>query len=94
MKALGIIAEYNPFHFGHLYQLEECRKKFPDKKIVCILSSNFVQRGEPAFVDKWTRAEMAISCGADLVIELPFAFSCRSAEYFAKGAIQLLDSLG
>ncbi|MDD2217050.1 MAG: nucleotidyltransferase [Eubacteriales bacterium] len=94
MNILGIIAEYNPFHNGHLYHLEKSKRKTCADMAVVIMSGSFVQRGEPAFADKWTRAEIAIKNGADLVLELPFAFACNNAEYFAKGSVQMLDRLG
>ncbi len=94
MSVVGIIAEYNPLHLGHLHHLEYARKAINAQGCICVLSSNFVQRGEPAIVSKWARTQMALVSGADLVIELPSAFSCASAEYFSTGAISILDSLG
>ena len=94
MKVIGIIAEYNPFHNGHQYQIEQAKKLTGADAAVIVMSGNFVQRGTPAIVDKYTRTRMALSCGADLVIELPLYYACGSAEYFAKGAISLLDKLG
>lgn len=94
MKVLGIVAEYNPFHNGHKYHLEKSKLITGCDFTVAIMSGNFVQRGEPAIVDKWTRAKMAIDNGVDLVIELPFMYSCSSAEFFAYGAIKILNSLG
>lgn len=85
----GIIAEYNPFHTGHKYLLEQAE----GLKIV-VMSGNFVQRGEPAIVDKWTRAQMALEHGADLVVEMPFLVSVQSADHFAQGAIDILHKLG
>ncbi|KNF08766.1 hypothetical protein CLPU_5c00730 [Gottschalkia purinilytica] len=94
MKILGLVTEYNPFHNGHLYHLLESKKITNSDYSVCIMSGNFLQRGEPALLDKWSRAKMAIDNGVDLVIELPFIYSCQSAEYFSYGAIKILDSLG
>lgn len=94
MSVLGIIAEYNPFHNGHKYHLEQSKKLCDADSVVCVMSGNFIQRGEPAIVDKWARAEMALISGADLVIELPVVYSMSSAEYFAFGAVKILDSLG
>lgn len=94
MNVLGIIAEYNPFHNGHLYHLKESKRITNADYTVCIMSGNFTQRGEPAMVHKWYRAKMAIDNGIDLVIELPFVFACNNAEYFSKGAIDLLNNLG
>ncbi len=89
MTTTGIIAEFNPFHNGHKYLLEQAE----GVKIVA-MSGNFVQRGEPAIIDKWTRAQMALVHGADLVVELPFLVSVQSADYFAQGAVSILHSLG
>lgn len=94
MSVLGIIVEYNPFHNGHLHLINEARKKENFEGIICIMSGNFLQRGEPALCHKWARAEMALSAGADLIIELPFCFAVRSAYYFARGGISLLASTG
>lgn len=94
MKIVGIVAEYNPFHNGHKYHIEETKKQTNADYIVIIMSGNFTQRGTPAIVDKYARAEMALKNGADLVIELPTVFSCASAEYFSSGAISILDGLG
>lgn len=93
MKILGFITEYNPFHFGHKYHLEESKLLSNASHSVAIMSSSFVQRGEPAFLDKWTRAKMAVDNGVDLVIELPFIYSVQSAELFALGGIKILNSL-
>ena len=89
MTVTGIIAEFNPFHNGHKYLLEQAE----GVKIVA-MSGNFVQRGEPAIVDKWTRAQMALENGADLVVELPFLVAVQSADHFAKGAVEILSRLG
>lgn len=94
MKTLGIIAEYNPLHNGHLYQMEKCRKLAQADNIVVIMSGNFTQRGEAAVMDKWTRSRLAVENGADLVLELPFAYAVNSAEYFARGGVRILDALG
>ncbi|MCI8352905.1 MAG: nucleotidyltransferase [Clostridia bacterium] len=92
-KVLGIIAEYNPFHNGHLYHLNESKKAVNADYTVAIISGNFVQRGDTSLVDKWSKAEMAIKNGVDLVIELPLIYSISSAENFAEGAIKILNSL-
>lgn len=94
MKVLGIIAEYNPFHNGHLYHIEQSKELTSASYVVCVMSGNFIQRGEPALVNKWARTEMALLSGADLIIELPAVYAMASAEYFAYGAVKLLDSLG
>lgn len=94
MKVNGIIAEYNPFHNGHKYQLEESKRLTGADYTIVVLSSNFVQRGDPSLIDKHTRAEMALQNGADLVLELPIIYAASSAEFFATGAVSLLDKLG
>lgn len=94
MKNIGIIAEYNPFHNGHLYHLQETKKLGQADHVVAVMSGNFTQRGEPAMYDKWIRAEMAVKNGVDLVLELPFVFACNNAEYFAAGAVRILNGLG
>lgn len=93
MKIGGIIAEYNPFHNGHKYQIDKYKEDEGISHIVVAMSGNFVQRGGPAIVDKFSRAEMAIRNGADLVIEIPAYFSTQTAELYARGAILSLDSL-
>ena len=93
MNVCGIVAEYNPFHNGHLYHIEETKKKTGCDAIVVVMSGNFIQRGVPALFDKWTRTKMALQSGADLVIELPLLYSISSAEYFAQGSVSLLDGL-
>lgn len=93
MKANGIIAEYNPFHNGHLYQLQESARLTGCDYTVVVMSGNFVQRGAPALADKRMRAETALRCGADLVLELPVLYATASAEFFAAGAVALLDRL-
>jgi len=93
LKIAGIVCEYNPMHNGHVFQIEKTRLAGATH-IVCAMSGNFVQRGEPAFVDKWTRAEIAVNCGADLVVDIPTPWSCDSAENFAFGAVSMLASLG
>lgn len=93
MNVCGIIAEYNPFHNGHKYHIEETKRITGCDAVVVIMSGNFIQRGVPALFDKWTRTKMALESGADLVIELPLYYSISSAEYFAQGSISLLDGL-
>ncbi len=93
MKISGIVCEYNPFHNGHAYHIEETRRNGATH-IVCVMSGNFVQRGDVAVLDKFTRAELAVRSGADLVIELPVSYCLSSAENFARGAVYLLDNLG
>ena len=93
-KVLGIIAEYNPFHNGHLYHLENSKKITGCDYTVAIISGNFTQRGSTSIVDKWSKTKMALKNGVDLVIELPVLYSISSAENFADGSIKILDSLG
>ncbi len=94
MNICGIVAEYNPFHNGHVYHIEETKKITECDGIVAIMSGNFIQRGVPALFDKWTRTKMALKNGVDLVIELPSYYATSSAEYFAQGSVALLDGLG
>lgn len=93
MNITGIITEYNPFHNGHKFHLEESKKQTKSDGTICIMSGNFVQRGGPAIIDKWKRTEMALSNGVDLIIELPTFYAVSSAEFFAKGAVSILNSL-
>ena len=92
-KVLGIIAEYNPFHNGHLYHLEKSKKETNSNYTIAIMSGNFTERGSTSLIDKWSKVESAISCGIDLVIELPVLYSISSAENFAEGSIKILNSL-
>lgn len=94
MKVVGLVTEYNPFHNGHKYHIEEAKKATGAEYAIAVMSGNFVQRGAPAVIDKYSRARMAITNGADLVIELPVCYATGSAEFFAHGAISLLDKLG
>ncbi len=90
MNACGIIVEYNPFHNGHIYHIQQAKKQSNCDILIAVMSGNFVQRGERAIVDKWERAQTALKYGVDLVIELPFIYSTQSAMNFAQGAITLL----
>ncbi|MGN1301851.1 MAG: nucleotidyltransferase family protein [Clostridia bacterium] len=92
-KILGIVSEYNPFHLGHLYHLQKSKEIVNPDYTVAVMSGNFVERGDTAIVDKWSRAEMALNNEIDLVIELPLVYSISSAENFAMGSIKILDSL-
>ena len=92
-NVLGIICEYNPFHNGHLYHLNEAKRLTNSDYSVAVISGNFSQRGDPAIVSKWVKTEMALKCGVDLVLELPVIYSISSAENFAYGATKILDSL-
>lgn len=93
MRSCGIIVEYNPFHNGHRYHAEMAKKLTGAEVVIAVMSGNFLQRGEPAFMDKWMRTEAALSNGVDLVVELPFSWAVQSADYFAKGGIKLLQAL-
>ena len=94
MKTAAIICEYNPFHNGHKYQIQQTREKYGATHIVCVMSGCFTQRGDVALADKYMRAKAALLGGADLVIELPVAFALSSAEQFARGACHIINSLG
>jgi predicted nucleotidyltransferase len=94
MKAVGVIVEYNPFHNGHLYHLEKSREAAGADVAIAVMSGNFLQRGEPALLSKWARAEMALKAGADLVFELPYKFAVQNAETFADGAVSILAAAG
>ena len=94
MNIMAVICEYNPFHLGHEYQLKTHRDFLSSDGVVCLMSGSFVQRGAPAVFDKWTRAKMAVLCGADLVLELPVVYAAQSAMRFAVGAVSLLNALG
>ena len=92
-RVLGVVAEYNPFHNGHAYHIEQSRQIAKCRYTVCVMSGNFTQRGSCSLVDKWSKAQMAIKNGVDLVLELPVIYAISSAENFAYGAMQILDSL-
>ena len=93
MKIVGLVVEYNPFHNGHLYHLNKSKEVTNATHSIAVMSGNFLQRGEPALFDKYTRAQIAVSNGVDLVVELPSLFACQSAEIFSHGAVALLNSL-
>jgi predicted nucleotidyltransferase len=94
MKIAAIISEYNPIHNGHVHHIKLTKELANSDAIVCIMSGNYVQRGMPAIIDKWNRTKAALECGADLILELPVVYSLSSAEFFAYGAVSLLNSLG
>jgi predicted nucleotidyltransferase len=94
MHVTGIVAEYNPFHNGHLYQLNESRKLIPSDFVIAVMSGNFTQRGLPSITDKFVRTQMALSCGVDMVLELPVVFATASAERFSEAAISILQKTG
>jgi predicted nucleotidyltransferase len=93
MESTGIVVEYNPFHNGHDYHFRQARKLSGADVVIAVMSGNFLQRGEPAIVSKWTRTEMALNAGIDLVVELPYAFAVQHADTFARGAIGILGEL-
>ena len=93
MKIIGIIAEYNPFHNGHLYQINKIKEMYPDSLLVGVISSCFTQRGEISILNKWDKTKIAIEKGLDIVIELPFVYATQSSDIFAKGAIDILNKL-
>ena len=92
MQAVGLVVEYNPFHNGHLYHLQQSKLLTGRDAVVAVMSGHFLQRGEPALLDKWTRTKMALAGGCDLVLELPVAYATSSAEWFAHGAIATLQA--
>lgn len=94
MRTVGIIVEYNPLHNGHVYHYEQSMKAAKADACIAVMSGPFLQRGEPALASKWARTEMALRMGADIVIELPVAYACQPAEWFAYGAVSLLDATG
>lgn len=95
MQVIGIVAEYNPFHTGHAYQIARTRQALEeDCAVVAVMSGNWVQGGRPAVLDKWTRARLALLGGVDLVLELPTVWAVSSAETFARGAVTILERSG
>ena len=93
METIGIIAEYNPFHNGHLYHLNTIKEMYPDKTIVLVMNGNFTERGDVSIIDKWKRTNIALNLGIDLVVELPYPFATQSADHFAYGSVTLLEKL-
>ena len=93
MNTIGIIAEYNPFHNGHLYHIKKIKEKYKDSTLVLVMTGNFTERGDIAIIDKWKRTEIALNNGIDLVIELPYPFATQSADYFSYGGITLLEKM-
>lgn len=94
MRSVGLVTEYNPFHNGHLYHIENSKKITEADTVISVMSGSFVQRGEPAVIDKYSRTAMAISNGVNLMVELPTVYACSSAEYFSQGAVLTLEQLG
>lgn len=93
MNIIGIIAEYNPFHNGHIYQIKKVKEMYPDSLIVVVTSTSFCQRGDLSIINKWNKTKIALDNGVDLVVELPFVYSTQSADIFAKGALEILNNL-
>ena len=93
MKVIGIVCEYNPFHLGHLYQLNKVKEMYPDSIIIVVCSSNFTQRGDISILNKWDKTRIALEYGVDIFIELPFGYATQSSDIFAKGAIEILNHL-
>ena len=91
--AVGIIAEYNPFHNGHMYHLQKIKEMFPNEEIIAVISSSFTQRGEPSIIDKWKKCDICLKAGIDLVVELPYVYTTESADYFSLGALTILEKL-
>jgi len=94
MKTVGIVSEFNPFHIGHEYLLNKVKEKLNPDVIIVIMSGNFVQRGEPAIIDKWSRSKSALLNGSNLVLELPLPYATQNADLFSKGSISILNKLG
>lgn len=94
MKACGLIVEYNPLHNGHLYHIEAARQESKSDCIIAVMSGSFLQRGEPAIIDKFHRTRSALQSGVDIVLELPYAYSVQNSDFFAQGAINILHSIG
>lgn len=94
MKACGLVVEYNPFHHGHLHHVQQAKKISSADCVIAVMSGSFLQRGEPAIIDKFHRAKAALASGVDIVLELPYAFAVQSSELFAKGAVHTLHEIG
>lgn len=94
MNACGLIVEYNPFHYGHLYHIQKAKKTSNADCIIAIMSGPFLQRGEPAIIDKFHRTKAALASGVDLILELPYTYAVQNSDLFAKGAIQTLHEIG
>ena len=90
---IGVVAEYNPFHNGHIYHLNKIKEKYPNSIIILVMSGNITERGDISIINKWDKAEIALNYGIDLVVELPFKYASQSADMFAKGALEILNEL-
>ena len=93
MKVIGLIAEYNPFHNGHLYQINKIKELYPESIIIAVVSSSFTQRGDISILNKWDKTNICLENGIDIVIELPFVYATQSSDIFGKGAVQILEKL-
>lgn len=93
MKVIGLIAEYNPFHNGHLYQINKIKEMYPDSIIIAVVSSSFTQRGDLSVLNKWEKTKIALNNNIDIVLELPFVYATQSSDIFAKGAVSILEKL-
>lgn len=94
MKVIGVIAEYNPFHLGHLYQINKIKEMYPDSIIIVVVSSCFTQRGEVSVMNKWNKTKVCLDNNIDIVLELPFLYATQSSDIFAKGAVNILNKMG
>ena len=94
MHIIGLIAEYNPFHNGHLYQINKIKEKYPDSILIVVVSSSFTQRGDVSILDKWTKTQIALDNGIDIVVELPYVYATQSSDIFANVAVTILNKLG
>jgi len=94
MRVIGVIAEYNPFHLGHLYQINEIKKRFPNSIIIVVVSSCFTERGDVSIINKWNKTKICLDNNIDIILELPFLYATQSADIFAKGAITILNKMG
>ena len=94
MHIIGLIAEYNPFHNGHLYQINKIKEKYADSILIEVVSSSFTQRGDASILDKWTKTQIALDNGIDIVVELPYVYATQSSDIFANGAVTILNKLG
>ncbi len=92
MKAVGIVVEYNPFHNGHLYHLNQVKKKYADYIVIAIMSGNFVQRGGVSILSKWEKTKIALDSGVDIVLDLPFVYANESADFFAINSLKILNN--
>ena len=93
MKKIGIIAEYNPLHNGHIYHIKKTKEQYPNSLIILVMAGNFLQRGDSSLINKWDKTKLALKFNIDLIVELPFVFATQGADKFAHGAIQILKNL-